>query len=1022
MKKFYQFLVRFPLIFGGFFLFYTGAYGQGFKIVEQTNSHSGHTHAPGERCGQKVLETLIQKEMGVFGSPEFFENWMDQKIEQKRLAPSSLRTQNEPRLIPVVVHVIHSGSPLGSGTNIPESQILEQIRILNEDFRRTNADTVNTPLEFRPVAADANIEFVLAKQDPNGLPTNGIVRVQGPKNTYSPDDGVLIGQISQWNPEEYLNIWVVPLVQPFIGYASFPISDLPGLNFSPVPAITDGVTIDYRFFGRGGSATSASLGRTATHEVGHYLGLRHIWGDGGCEVDDFVTDTPLQDNSNSVCNANLSRFSCGVSNMVQNYMDYTPDACMNIFTRGQVERFDVVLANSPRRVGLVNNRATQEPQLLDLDLAVTKVIEPGEAICDPLISPTIEVINGGSSNINSARIAFRINNQVIETRRFNLNLATGESAIVSFTDYLAPLTENQYTFEILQVNDQTDQNPDNNQRSSTPSFQGEIDLPYTYPSGTFPAGWIVSNPDQSLTWESTSVTLGGQAQPAIYIRHYEYEGPGQLDYFISPQIDLTQYPNAQLVFEVAHAPYNQPGFQDELVVAIGEACLDNFDLVNPPYQKQGTRLETSTPTLQEFVPTSNQQFRTEIVNLKSFSSLGSVRVAFVTKNSYGNNIYIKNIRILPQEEFKYELQIESVSSPTAINAGTHETEIVQIRNTGNLPVSKFLFLRSTNNGSNQTFLASGTTLSPDEIIDLELNNSTSEGKNKLQYSISEPNFDQNGNSGEVFEQYNVESTETIEVPWRQRFNPSSALSPWLAISPEEDNTSWEIIPNSTAGTSDNIARLQNQENGKSYWLGSPLFNLQRNSQASVFFDLAAGQVNPNSSLTLLASQDGGETYEEVWNAVGTELSTVSSGSANAANPGDFRRIYASLSSFTGNGANAVRLAFVFNSNGPGDTPVYLDNIELFLRDDPNPVIPQEGRSVVFPNPANGFFNIAFNLAQRENLTIRIISSTGQLVHEDSFPNTLNQTYTFSTELFRNGLYIVQITGPSVNEIKKLFIN
>ncbi|HAZ24066.1 MAG TPA: Pregnancy-associated plasma protein-A, partial [Algoriphagus sp.] len=205
------------------------------------------------------------------------------KIEAQRNQPLSIaRTQEEIRLIPVVVHVIHNGTPIGQGANVPLSQIESQIRTLNEDFRRLNPDANRTPAEFLPVAADSKIEFVLAKQDPNGLPTNGIVRIQGPKTSYAPQDAAQIGQLSQWNPDEYLNIWVVPLNQPFIGYASFPVSGLPGLNFSPAPAITDGVTIDFRFFGTGGNAIGASLGRTATHEVGHYFGLRHIWGDGGC--------------------------------------------------------------------------------------------------------------------------------------------------------------------------------------------------------------------------------------------------------------------------------------------------------------------------------------------------------------------------------------------------------------------------------------------------------------------------------------------------------------------------------------------------------------------------------------------------------------------------------------------------------------------------------------------------------------------------------------------------------------------
>ncbi len=988
---------------------------QSLGIVPPTHSHS-------EKCAHTLIESKLEKEMGYFGSKDFFENWINQKIADRRNSPQILRTQEGPRVIPVVVHVIHNGTPVGTGTNIPDAQIATQIRILNEDFRRLNADANRTPAEFLPVAADSNIEFILAKQDPSGLPTTGIVRVQGTKTVYTPDDAVLIGSLSQWNPEEYLNVWVVPIVQPFIGYASFPVSNLPGLNFSPVPVITDGVTIDYRFFGAGGSATSASLGRTATHEVGHYLGLRHIWGDGGCGVDDFVLDTPEQDNSNTVCNANPSRFSCGNNNMIQNYMDYTPDACMNLFTRGQVERFNVVLENSPRRATLVNNRATKDPVLSNRDLALLRIIQPTEAICNLTITPQVEVQNAGSDAIFAARIEFRRNGTLIESRRFPVNLPTGASTSLSFNPALLTAGNNQLEFLITQVNDQTDQKADNNSKTTNPVFQGEIALPYTYDINTFPGQWVISNPDQSLTWQKTSITIAGQSQPAVFIRHYEYEAPGQYDYLISPLIDLAKYPNAQLVFEVAHAPYNQAGFQDELLVSVAQDCGSNFSVSDVPYIKSGTRLETSTSTLNEFVPTSDAQFRTEIVNLKKFGSLGRVRVAIATKNAFGNNIYLRNIRILPQEELKYDLKIENIVSPTAISSGLHENEVIQITNSGNLPVSRFVFTRTTNFSSPQRFIGSGAVIAPGEKINLQLSNSTVDGKNQLRYAVTEPNFDQNNPEVITFRKFNIEDPQILEVPWRLNFNNSTAFNPWMTLNPENDFSSWSIVPSSNGTGLNNVARLQNGISGNSYWLGSPLFNLSRTRQASVFFTVAAGVVNPSTRLQVLASSDGGRTYTVVWTAAGAQLSTVSVGEANPNSPNDYQRKYINLTDFTGPNSDKIRLAFVLETAGASNSAVYLDNVELFLSANPDPVIPGEGSAVLFPNPATDFFNLAFNLANRETVTIQIVSATGAIVQEINYPGTLNQTYTFSTELFNPGLYIIRISSNSIQDMKRLIIN
>ncbi|MHA7128237.1 M43 family zinc metalloprotease [Algoriphagus namhaensis] len=1009
------------LLFGAVFSFIT-AEAQQYQL-EQIGTVSAHSHADNERCAHGILETKMVKELGYMASKPFFENWIDEKIEARKSLPGILsRAQNETRKIPVVVHVIHNGSPVGQGSNIPDAQILEQIRVLNEDFNRTNADTVNTPAQFRPVAGAANIEFILAKQDEQGLPTNGIVRIQGTKSTYSPDDATLIGQISQWNPEEYLNIWVLPLVQPFIGYASFPVSDLPGLNFPPTSALTDGVTVDYRFFGVGGSAINASLGRTATHEVGHYLGLRHIWGDGGCGVDDFVSDTPLQDNSNNTCSTNVSRFSCDSNDMIQNYMDYTPDACMNIFTQGQVERFEVVLENSPRRRSLVNNRATVDPQLPDLDLGISRVIEPTDFACGALIRPRIEVLNTGNETISSAQISLTVNGSLVQTRNASLSLNTGQSAIVEFNEVTLPQISNEVQFAIQLVNGQADQNPDNNRAETNPIIQDDIELPYFLNFAEFPEQWTIDNPDNGLTWQETDVTLNGVKEDAMVITHYDYEAQGELDYFISPKIDLVRYPNAQLVFELAYGPYAQPGFEDRLLVAVSQDCGGSFDINNAVYDKIGTRLSTSQATLDAFIPFDRTQFRTELFNLNRFAELGEVRLAIITQNGYGNNLYIKNVRILPNEEFNYNLEIEELNLPNPVVDGTQEEERLLVRNTGNLPVTRFLFSKSTNGSAVQTFVASGSTVQPGSTFELVLDRTTRAGKNRLDFTVFDPNFDVNENNSSSLRRYVVEDDQSIISPWREDFSNTAVFASWTSLNPEKDAQSWVLESTSAGEGPNNVAVIRSPEAGNSYWLASPIFDLSKRSQASLFFDLSVGEVNPNARLQVLASEDGGESYQEVWSAQGEELSTVTVGASNPNSPNDFARKYVNLTDFAGSGKNEARLAFVLSGVMEGDSPVYLDNLELFLSANPNPVIPAEGRTTLYPNPASDFFNIAFNLRTMETVNIQMISATGALVQDIDYPQTLNQTYTFSTELFGPGVYILKITSNSLRETKRVVIN
>lgn len=268
--------------------------------------------------------------------------------------------------IPVVVHVIHNGEPIGTGANISYEQIVSQIEVLNEDFRKqSGTNGFNT----HPLGVDTEIEFYLATVDPDGnvLSEPGVDRVDGGRATWpkgairNPIDE-LIKPITSWNPTEYFNIWTVNfggfVGRNLLGYAQFPSnSNLRGLNADEGRAETDGIVVGYKYFGSSEKGNFPDLiapydlGRTTTHEVGHWLGLRHIWGDGDCSVDDYCNDTPLAAAPNNSCTENIS---CNSTDMIENYMDYTSDGCMNIFTLCQKRRMQTVLRNSPRRKELVN--------------------------------------------------------------------------------------------------------------------------------------------------------------------------------------------------------------------------------------------------------------------------------------------------------------------------------------------------------------------------------------------------------------------------------------------------------------------------------------------------------------------------------------------------------------------------------------------------------------------------------------------------------------------------------------------
>jgi hypothetical protein len=239
--------------------------------------------------------------------------------------------------VPVVVHVVHRTD----AQNISDAQVRSQIDVLNRDFRRLNPDVELVPAAFADRVGDARIEFALATVDPDGARTDGITRTRTSVSSFSDDDGVKsagTGGADAWPSERYLNLWVCPLGSGLLGYAQFPGG----------PPETDGVVVTHTAFGTSGTAREPfDLGRTATHEIGHWLNLRHIWGDDGtgCSGSDFVADTPNQGGENTGRPA-FPHVSCDNGpdgDMFMNYMDYTDDVAMHMFTAGQVERMHACL-------------------------------------------------------------------------------------------------------------------------------------------------------------------------------------------------------------------------------------------------------------------------------------------------------------------------------------------------------------------------------------------------------------------------------------------------------------------------------------------------------------------------------------------------------------------------------------------------------------------------------------------------------------------------------------------------------
>jgi peptidoglycan hydrolase-like protein with peptidoglycan-binding domain len=319
------------------------------------------------------------------------------------------------RTINTVVHVVYKTPK----QNISDAQIKSQIRILNEDFRKQNTDQSKVPAVFQPLHTDANIQFRLATKDVFGQKTTGITRTKTNKNSFSFDDAVKSskkGGADPWPAHRYLNIWVCNLGGGLLGYAQFPGG----------PWQTDGVVILNTAFGDTGTATDPfDLGRTTTHEVGHWLNLYHIWGDDGtgCKGSDHCADTPNQASEN-YGKPTFPHISCKNGpngDLFMDYMDYVDDDSMMMFTAGQAMRMNATLNGwrkllfqpVPRFPGNIGPSKTAKPVVKKIQVRLRDHFHHPELTADGVYGPTTkEVIRGFQEHRKDAPWKLPVNGTV----------------------------------------------------------------------------------------------------------------------------------------------------------------------------------------------------------------------------------------------------------------------------------------------------------------------------------------------------------------------------------------------------------------------------------------------------------------------------------------------------------------------------------------------------------------------------------------------------------------------------------
>lgn len=424
--------------------------------------------------------------------------------------------------IPVIVHIIHNNETVNTstattGNNLNAAQIINQINILNQDFNGTNADTSLIPSVFKPAQGKFQFNFCLAVVNPTGgvLTEPGIDRIN--RNTKGwtapPYTTTYISNTikpnSIWDPTKYLNMWVCAISGGVLGYATFPNPGTSGLSGIPSPygsTSTDGLVMRNTAFGSIGTAGSGvyNKGRTATHEIGHWLGLRHIWGDGTCATD-YCTDTPPAQNANYGCPTHPYKLGTCTGNstgeMTMNYMDYTDDACMYMFTNGQKNRAQLIMTNSSMRASLLTSTVCSLPTTTN-EIGILYIASPSYSQninCNNYINPVVAVHNFGSNTITSATFSYNVDGQSTQTYSWTGSLSPNTSATVALPQ-INNLNNGSHIYYagVYSPNGGTDPNVLNNSNNQAFTISNSFTM-------------AISGPTSVCSGNSTTLTANGTA-------------------------------------------------------------------------------------------------------------------------------------------------------------------------------------------------------------------------------------------------------------------------------------------------------------------------------------------------------------------------------------------------------------------------------------------------------------------------------------------------------------------------------
>ncbi|MBN8857718.1 MAG: zinc-dependent metalloprotease [Sphingobacteriales bacterium] len=551
--------------------------------------------------------------------------------------------------IPVVVHIVLENPSL-----VTDEQVQGQIDVLNKDYGGDNADSINIPAAFKPLFGKSRLRFCLAQRAPDNTATNGITRLssltQSLPGEQDPIKYTAKGGADNWNPDEYLNIWVCRMDgDQYLGYTF-----LPGLGIARAEM---GCVISYLGFGTTGTAHEPfNKGRTVTHEVGHYFDLAHIWGANGCIASctdsDDVDDTPNEDKCFYGSPSFPQTDNCNTTTpgvMFMDYMDYSDDAVMCMFSEGQVDRMETAITSFSELTPLLNANGCVPVAIYNNDVAAQQILlgDNGITYCDNQVVPRLQIKNTGSLMLSSVLINISVDGQPAVSKAISLQLPSQQTTTI--TGDALSLSEGYHTIKLYTTlpNGVDDQFTANDTVENVCYATGTTGAPVKegFESSFPPAGWGISNTTGNKSYNPVSVSNAYHSgQYSLKFDNYHYQLFGNYALLSTPGMNIPSNADSVKITFWRAAAQTVSFYSDTLNILFSTDCGQTF---TSAYKKAGASLSTHNGVIDaDYVPSAGE-WVTDTVDLSPYiaGKYSDVIVQFRDINGYGNNVYLDDINI-----------------------------------------------------------------------------------------------------------------------------------------------------------------------------------------------------------------------------------------------------------------------------------------------------------------------------------------------------------------------------------------